>query len=129
MPGILLVEDSEIFRDALKEVLKQRFPHVIIEEASNQRTAIEKATALSPDLIVMDIRLPDGDGLSLTKKLIQILPTTKVVILTSYDINEYRQAAQMNGAIGFLIKGEVTSEELMDEVERILKMSEPQNNE
>jgi DNA-binding NarL/FixJ family response regulator len=116
---ILIVEDSTPFRQLLNENLRDRFRSMIIEEAANRTEAIQKVDSFSPDLIFMDIRLPEGSGLELTKKIKGQHPQIKIIILTSYDLPEYRESAQQYGADHFLVKGSSTWEEIATTVQTI----------
>ena len=76
-----------------------------IEDASDGREAMQKLESFQPDLILMDIRLPDVSGLELTKAIKVKTPHVKVVILTGHPYHEYREAATRYGADGFIVKG------------------------
>jgi len=102
---ILLVEDNKHYREAFKEHLILNFPQAMIEEAIDGRQAMEKVKFFQPGLIFMDINLPDESGLQLTRKIKAQYPGTNVVILTSHDLPEYRDAAIRFGANDFLVKG------------------------
>ena len=91
---VLIVEDSTLFRQLLKETMQDRFPSVEIYEAGNGEEAFQKIEASCPDLIFMDIRLPGENGLELTKKVKAQYPDIIVIILTSYDLPEYREFSQ-----------------------------------
>jgi len=102
---ILLVEDNKNCREAFKEHLSLHFPQVVIEEAVDGRQAMEKLKDSQAGLIFMDINLPDESGLQLTRKIKAQYPDINVIILTSYDLPEYRDAAIRFGATDFLVKG------------------------
>jgi DNA-binding NarL/FixJ family response regulator len=93
MSNILIVEDGAIFRELLRTTLQSRFPSMEIFEVTNGKEALEQMEALLPGLVFIDIRLPDTNGLELTKIIKAKFPETKVVILTNYDFPEYREAA------------------------------------
>jgi len=116
---VLLVEDSLHFRLLLKENLKDRFPSMVVEEATEGIEAMQKIDSVCPDLVFMDIRLPGENGLSLTKRIKAQCPDIKVIILTSYDLPEYRQTASQLGASHFIAKGSTTMEEILDMVDSI----------
>src|SRR3990172_704025 len=80
---ILIVEDNRFYRDALRESVKARFPEVTVDEAGNGKEAMEKVNSLCPDLIFMDLRLPDESGLELTKKIRAAFANTCIIVLTS----------------------------------------------
>ncbi len=109
----LLVEDSLHFRQLLKESLKERFPSMVVEEATEGIEAMQKIDSVCPDLVFMDIRLPGENGLELTKRIKVRCPDIKVIILTSYDLPEYRQTANQIGASHFVAKGSTTMEEIL----------------
>lgn len=115
-----IVEDHDTFRQTLLEGLSTRFPRMIFAEASTGQEVLSKVESFLPDLIFMDIRIPGESGLSLTPKIKARHPETLVIILTSYDLPEYRQAAYDRGADDFLVKGSFTNEEVLNLVESIL---------
>ncbi len=118
---ILLVEDDGHFRTILKQELTQWFPSILIEEASDGQEAIEKVESFRPRLIFMDIRLPGESGLELTKKIRAKHPTSEIVMLTSHDLPEYRQAAMECGATHFFVKGMSDGSEIRSWIESLLK--------
>ncbi len=120
MFNILIVEDNISFRDSLKELLGTRFSRMVIEEAGDGNEAMQKVDLFHPDLIFMDIKLPGESGLELTGKIKVRHPEMKIVILTSYDFPEYREAAKRYGANDFLVKGTSTREEILKLVESLL---------
>jgi DNA-binding NarL/FixJ family response regulator len=104
MERILIVEDNALFLQFLKETLRSRFPSTDILEAANGEEAMQKIKTLPPDAIFMDLRLPGENGLELTKKIKAKYPDIIVVIITNYDLPEYREAAYQCGADHFLPK-------------------------
>jgi DNA-binding NarL/FixJ family response regulator len=104
MRRILIVEDNAFFLQFLKESMHLRFPSIDILEAANGEEAMQKIKTLSPDAIFMDLRLPGENGLELTKKIKAQYPDIVVVILTNYDLPEYREAAYQSRADHFLSK-------------------------
>jgi len=100
----LIVEDNVVFRHAFKERIEKQFPSMVVEEASEGNEALQKAETFHPKLIFMDIRLPGENGLEVTKKIMVSHPETVVIILTDYDIPEYRDAAYRSGAKYFFAK-------------------------
>ncbi len=109
----LIVEDNASFRHILKDILNRHFPKMPIEEAAEGNEAIQKVEVRVPNLIFMDIRLPGENGLELTRRIKKNHPRTVIIILTSYDLQEYREAAQQYGANHFLTKGSATEEEIV----------------
>ena len=116
----MLVEDNTIFRESLRDSLQLQFPSMEIAEARNGREALEKIDSLSPNLIFMDIRLPGQNGLELTEKIKNFYPEIIIVILTNYDLPEYREAAARFKADHFLSKDSMTRQEVNVIVKSIL---------
>ena len=104
----LIVEDNTTFRQMLKEVLYARFPMMEIAEELDGSELFSRIDAFHPALIFMDIRLPGKNGLELVKEIKMNHPEIIVVILTSYDLPEYRQAAQQCKADHFVTKDSPT---------------------
>ncbi len=104
---VLIVEDSFLFRQLLKETLHDRFPSIGIYEAADGEEALRKVEAFLPDLIFMDIRLPGENGLDLTKRIKALHPNIIVIILTAYDLPEYREISRQY-ADYFFSKGSTT---------------------
>jgi len=116
---ILIVDDSHIYRRILTDTLHYKFPNIDISEASDGGEALKKITASPPDLIFMDIRLPDESGLELTRRIKTQYPATTIIILTSYDLPEYREAATHYKANHFLAKGLASRDQIVKLVESI----------
>ena len=106
----LIVEDSATFRETIKEILHSGFPTMKIEEEPDGSGLFSKMDAFHPDIVFMDIRLPGENGLEFTKKIKMIYPDVTVVILTSYNLPEYRQAAHQSKADHFVSKDSQTSD-------------------
>jgi DNA-binding NarL/FixJ family response regulator len=100
----LIVEDSTTFRMTFKEALCRRFPFMVVEEVVDGAEALKNIKTFLPDLIFMDIRLPGESGLELTVTIKASHPEIVVIILTAYDLPEYREAAYRGGADGFIPK-------------------------
>ena len=123
MPKVLIVEDNRLNRDTLKGLLNRLLQSMIVEEASNGGEAMEKVESFQPDLILMDIRLPDTTGLELTKRIKINSPKTKVLILTGHHYPEYKEMAIRYGADGFLVKGG-SGQEILAMVESFFPQAE-----
>jgi DNA-binding NarL/FixJ family response regulator len=104
MKRILIVEDNAFFLQFLKETMHSRFPSIDIFEAANGDEALQKIKTLSSEAIFVDLRLPGENGLELTKKIKAEHPEIIVVIITNYDLPEYREAAYQCRANHFLSK-------------------------
>ncbi len=88
---VLIVEDSTLFRQLFKETLHDRFPSVEIYEATDGEDALLQVETSRPNLIFMDIRLPGENGIELTRRIKRLYPEIVVIILTGYDLPEYRE--------------------------------------
>jgi DNA-binding NarL/FixJ family response regulator len=119
----LLVEDNAAFRQTLFDILSAQFPSIVIDEAADGKEAFQKIESVLPHLIFMDIKLPGENGLQLTQKIKAKHPRVIIIMLTSYDLPEYREAAYQYGANYFIIKGSSTNEEILALVRSILKDS------
>lgn len=117
---ILIVEDHQDFRESLKEVLTGRLPQAEVDEAKEGNEVLAKIEAHLPHLIFMDINIPGDNGLELTRQIKQDFPQIVIVILTSYDLPEYREAAYRYGANYFLAKGTTNGQKLLGLIESIL---------
>jgi len=116
----LIVEDHAGFRQLLRESLGNRFPSMILAEAISAKQALQKIKQFSPQLIFMDIKLLNGSSLPLVKKVKSIDPGIIIVVLSLYNIPEYRDAALRSGADHYLAKSSLTSSMLVELVESIL---------
>ncbi|OCQ94259.1 DNA-binding response regulator [Nostoc sp. MBR 210] len=111
MIKVLLVDDQNLIRQGLKELLKLEADLEIIGEAENGKIAVELAAKLQPDVVLMDIRMPIMDGVAATKEIHQYYENIKILVLTTFDNDEYVSAALQYGAMGYLLK-DTPSEEL-----------------
>ena len=102
---VLLVDDHELAREALRGVLSPEQGFVVVGEAADGPTAVRLARELRPELVLMDVRLPGLDGLAATRAILGELPSTKVVVLTSYEQRPILLEALRAGAVGYLLKG------------------------
>ena len=101
---VLLVDDQELIRLGFRMVLEAEPDIVAIGEAADGRAAIAQSAALAPDLVLMDIRMPELDGIAATTAIVGAHPETKVLVLTTFDLDEYAFGAIRAGASGFLLK-------------------------
>ncbi len=107
---VLLVDDHEIMRDGIRALLSLHDDIKIVGEASEGQEAIEKTQDLSPDVVVMDVAMPDMDGIEATRRIRKQSPKVKVIVLTQYDNNEYVLSAIKAGAAGYVPKRALGSE-------------------
>lgn len=104
MLKILLVDDHALFRKGLSSLLGEQSNIKVVGEASNGFEAIEAAQRLKPDLIFMDINMPKCDGLEATKKILELIPTIRIVMLTASEEDKNLFEAMKIGAQGYLLK-------------------------
>jgi CheY-like chemotaxis protein len=123
----LIVEDHADFRQSLHHILGSRFPTLSIAEANSGKTALEQVEDFEPDLVFMDINLPDENGFSLTRAIKASHPNTTVFIITAYNLPEYRQAAFDAGASRFIPKDSFGSEDVLKMVESAMTESSTPN--
>jgi RNA polymerase sigma factor (sigma-70 family) len=101
---VLLVDDDDLMRAGLRAVLSSDENVEVVGEASDGRAGIEQARALLPDVVLMDVRMPDLDGIAATSEVLGTSPEVKVVILTTFEQDDYIFGALTAGASGFLLK-------------------------
>ena len=104
MIRILLVDDQHIIRQGLKSMLESNADMQVIGEAENGQRALAQIPTLLPDVVLMDIRMPIMDGVAATGAIVEQYPTTKVLVLTTFDDDEYVSQAMRLGAKGYLLK-------------------------
>jgi len=102
-PTVVIADDQELVRSGLRMVLEARGVEVLAEAADGRR-ALELVSALVPDVVLMDIRMPVLDGIAATREIASRNLATKVLILTTYDVDSYVYGALQAGASGFLLK-------------------------
>ncbi len=113
---ILIADDHSLFRDGLRSLL-QAEGHEVIGEAKNGKEAVALASELQPDLVLMDLQMPELDGLAATKLIVGAMPEMKVVILTASEEESKLFEAIKSGAQGYLLKN-LEAEEFFDLLER-----------
>ncbi|MCE5334745.1 MAG: response regulator transcription factor [Desulfobacteraceae bacterium] len=123
MCTVLIVEDNPRFRQYLRELLEYSLPGLAIFEACDSREAFESLARMEPDLIFTDVRLPGMNGLELTRAVKKDKPHITVIVFTSYDLPEYRDAAFRSGASHFFTKGNANIDEIMNAVTTTLTQS------
>jgi len=101
---VLLVDDHPLFRQGLAQVLERAEDFKVIGEAGNGNEGLKKAKELKPDLVLMDIQMPEGDGVKATREIRKAVPATKVVILTAFEEEKRLVEAIKNGAHGYVLK-------------------------
>src|SRR3990170_3911113 len=113
-----LVDDHEVVRQGLVSMLGRREGFQVVAEAGTAADAIELAQKFQPDLVIMDVRLPDGSGIEACREIRSQLPATRVVILTSYPDEEAVFSAIVAGASGYLLK-QIRARDLVSAIESV----------
>jgi DNA-binding NarL/FixJ family response regulator len=103
---ILLADDHEVVRAGLRALLEEQTGWEVVAEAVDGRDAVEKASRLKPDVVVIDIAMPSLNGLEAVRQIIKSVPNTKVLVLTMYDSDPLIQQVLQAGARGYLLKSD-----------------------
>lgn len=101
---VLIVDDDDLMRAGLRGVLSSDASIEVVGEASDGRDAVYRTRLLQPDIVLMDVRMPDLDGISATRELLDAFPEVRVVIVTTFEQDDYIFGALRAGASGFLLK-------------------------
>ncbi|MFN2131319.1 MAG: response regulator [Anaerolineae bacterium] len=101
---VLLVDDQALFREGLETLLSVHSDIQVVGQASNGQEAVEVAAKIVPDVVLMDVRMPGLNGVRATHLLKQALPQCRVIVLTTFDDDEYVFDALRAGAVGYLLK-------------------------
>jgi DNA-binding NarL/FixJ family response regulator len=106
---VLLVDDEAVMREALRELLLEEGLDVV-GEAPNGRIACELALALEADVVLMDMRMPEMDGLEATRIIKDRSPSTRVIVLTAYEDPSLKEQAAQAGADAYIVKGTLAAD-------------------
>jgi DNA-binding NarL/FixJ family response regulator len=101
---VMLVDDDALLRSGLRAILSSDDAIDVVEEAENGRLAVQRAPHRRPDVVLMDVRMPELDGIAATGELLAAAPEAKVIVLTTFETDEYILGALRAGASGFLLK-------------------------
>jgi DNA-binding NarL/FixJ family response regulator len=101
---VVLVDDHEVVRNGIKALLQEMPDISVVGEAGTVKDAIERAEWARPDVVIMDVRLPDGSGIEATREIRARLPNTQVLMLTTFSDDEALFASIMAGAAGYVLK-------------------------
>ncbi|MCS6843634.1 MAG: response regulator transcription factor [Caldilineales bacterium] len=116
---VLLVDDQRLMREGLRLLLELEPGVTVVGEAGDGQEAVAQYEALQPDVVLMDVRMPVMDGVEATRRLLARWPAARVVILTTFDDDEYVLDALRAGALGYLLK-DVSVGELVDALRRVM---------
>jgi DNA-binding NarL/FixJ family response regulator len=101
---VLLADDQELFREGVRLILETAEDISVVGEAADGFEAVRQARLLEPDVVLMDVRMPRLDGLEATRRILAERSQARVIVLTTFDLDEYVYAAMKAGASGFLLK-------------------------
>jgi DNA-binding NarL/FixJ family response regulator len=118
MIRILIADDQPLVRSGLRSILGKQADLEVVGEAADGQAAVTAGRRLRPDVVLMDIRMPVLDGLAATRQLAQLNPPPKVLVLTTFELDEYIYAALRAGASGFLLK-DTEPQQLVDAIRTV----------
>jgi DNA-binding NarL/FixJ family response regulator len=110
--SVLLADDQDLVRTGLRTILERRDGIEVVGEAADGEEAIREARRLAPDVVLMDVRMPKLDGIAATRELTATADGPRVLVLTTFDLDDYVYEALRAGASGFLLK-DVTADRLV----------------
>jgi DNA-binding NarL/FixJ family response regulator len=116
---VLVADDEAIVRDGLRAIVELEDDLEVVAEAADGAEAVELARTLGPDVVLVDIRMPTMDGLEATRRLLALPNPPRVLVLTTFDLNEYVYEAMKAGASGFLLK-DVRRGQLTDAIRNVV---------
>ncbi|MFI9823845.1 response regulator [Streptomyces sp. NPDC052013] len=118
MTTVLIADDQPLQRFGFRMLLESQDDLTVLDEATNGSEAVRKSAELHPDVVLMDIRMPGMDGIEATRRIVATGDRTRVLILTTFDLDEYAHAGLRAGASGFLIK-DAQPEELLSGIRAV----------
>jgi DNA-binding NarL/FixJ family response regulator len=117
---MIIADDHELARAGLRTMLEGDRGLTLVGEASNGREAVALCRDLQPDLALLDVRMPEMDGLAAARAIRQACPQTRVLIVTTHENSDYLLAALKAGAVGYVLK-DVTRQDLLSTIRRVLR--------
>jgi DNA-binding NarL/FixJ family response regulator len=117
---ILVADDHELVRRGLRAILEARADWEVVSEAANGREAVEQSRQLKPDVAVLDIAMPELNGLEATRQILRAVPTTEVLILTMHESEQLVREVLNAGARGYVLKSDA-GRELVSAVEQMIQ--------
>ncbi|GEK20542.1 response regulator [Cellulomonas xylanilytica] len=118
MTTVLLVDDQALLRSGFRLVIESEPDLEVVGEAADGRVALDQVAALAPDVVLMDIRMPGMDGIEATRHIVAQHPGSRVLVLTTFDVDDLAFAALRAGASGFLLKS-ARPDELVDAIRTV----------
>jgi len=115
---VVIVEDQTLMRQGLRTILELSPGFSVVGEAENGQQAIERVRAQQPDIVLMDVQMPHMNGIEATAQITQAFPTTKVILLTTFDYDEYVFDGIRAGAQGYVLK-DTPAADLLDSIRRV----------
>jgi DNA-binding NarL/FixJ family response regulator len=115
---VLIAEDQTLMRQGLRTILELSEGFTVVGEAEDGQQAVERALALEPDVVLMDVQMPEMNGVQATAQITRTLPSTRVILLTTFDYDEYIFEGIKAGARGYLLK-DMSTAELLGAIRRI----------
>ena len=115
---LLLADDHTIFRQGLRELIERKTDFAVVGEAANGREVLEQVEIVRPDIVLLDIQMPELDGVAVARQLAQTHPEIRIIVLTMYRQDQHLIEAIKSGVRGYLLK-DADAEELIDVIERV----------
>lgn len=115
---VMIAEDQTLMRQGLRTILELSDGFAVVGEAENGTQAVERALALRPDVVLMDVQMPEISGVAATEQITRALPATRVIILTTFDYDDYVFDGMKAGARGYLLK-DLSTHDLLDTIRRV----------
>ena len=115
---LVLADDHNMFRQGLRELIERKTSFAVVGEARNGREVLEQVATLQPDILLLDIQMPEVDGISVARQLAESHPAVKIIILTMYRKDQHLLGAIRAGVKGYLLK-DADAEELMTVIRRV----------
>jgi DNA-binding NarL/FixJ family response regulator len=101
---VLIADDDDLMRAGLRAILSSDDTIIVVDEATDGREAVERASHHKPDVVLMDVRMPNLDGIAATREIVTATPQARILILTTFEDDDYVFGALSAGASGFLLK-------------------------
>jgi DNA-binding NarL/FixJ family response regulator len=117
-PRLLLADDHTMFRQGLRELIERKTDFTVVGEAANGREVLEQVAALQPDIVLLDLQMPELDGVAVARQLAQTNPEVKIIVLTMYRQDQHLIEAIKSGVRGYLLK-DADAEELIGVIARV----------